>query len=402
MVQENAPAFTEAVSKDVGKPKTKMYFAEIRSWMIDVSYVVSSTCDHRLISLRDWQKPWPCNYPLILSLQPLTGAIAAGCCAVLKPSEIVPHYSALLSELAPKYLDSNAFKIVLGSVSKTTKLLGLQFFYTGNSRISRIIATAAARHLTPLTLELGGKCPVIVDPATDIAIAAKRILWGKAQNWGQVCMASDYVLVPRTHQDTFIAALQESYFQNFPDGSLASDSISRIHSRLMDLFKRTKGEIVLGGISRSKLLWSVKNISANDSLMEGVFWSDFAHYAIDLMRERHHLSVLYAFTENPEEKTQLLNGTFNGRLVFNDTFQQLAVNELPLGGVGESGHGRQILNVDLPKEYVGPHSCTGRPDHHIRAEPFLGIRYAPYTEENVKIMAAPTFLQIPEKIRGDC
>ncbi|KAJ7301168.1 aldehyde dehydrogenase [Mycena albidolilacea] len=380
MVQENAPAFTEGVSKDMGKPKTETYFAEI-----------APIAQHSLVSAEkldeDWQKPWPWNYPLILSLQPLIGAIAAGCCAVLKLSEIAPHYSALLSELAPKYLGSSAFKIVLGSVPGAAELLELQFFYNGNSRIARIIATAAARHLTSLTLKLGDKCPVIVDLATDIAIAAKRILWGKAQN--------------------FLLSI-------FPDGSLASDSISLIvspghHSRLMDLLKRTKGEVVLGGKSQDLKIeiTVVKNVSANDSLMEGL--SIFAELfgpilpivpvdsiqdAIDFVRERHHPLVLYAFTEIPKVKTQLLNGTFSGSLVFNDTFQQLAVNELPLGGVGESGHGRQTLkytfdefsyeraSIDLPKE----------------AEPFLGIRYAPYTQENFKIMAAPAFMQIPEKI----
>ncbi|KAF7371198.1 Aldehyde dehydrogenase [Mycena sanguinolenta] len=431
MVQENAPAFAEAVANDMSKPKLEMYSAEIAA-IVQRSLISTEKLEEwtkpTVIDVPDWQKPWsptiykvakgvvliiaPWNYPMTLSLQPFIGAIAAGCCAVVKPSEIAPNYSALLAELAPKYLDSNAFRIVLGGVPETTKLLELQWdhiCYTGNSRVARIIATAAAKYLTPTTLELGGKCPVILDPATDIAIAAKRTLWGKAQNCGQVCVAPDYVLVPRVHQDAFIAAIKESCSQFFPDGSLASDSISRIvspehHSRLMDLLKRTKGEVVLGGKSQGLRIeiTVVKNVLADDSLMEEEIFGpilpivpvDSIQDAINFVRERPHPLVLYAFTENPQVKTQILNGTLSGSLVFNDTYMQLAVNEIPLGGVGESGHGRQVLkytfdefsyergSIDLPKE----------------TEPFLGMRYAPYTEENFKSIAAPALVQIPEEV----
>ncbi|KAJ6471938.1 aldehyde dehydrogenase [Mycena sanguinolenta] len=447
MVQDNAPAFAEAVAKDMSKPKFEMYFGEIAA-IVQRSLISAENLEEwakpNVVDVPDWQKPWsptihksakgvvliiaPWNFPMTLSLQPFIGAIAAGCCAVVKPSEAAPHYAALLAELIPKYLDFSAFKVILGGVPETTKLLELQWdhiFYTGNSRVGRIVATAAAKHLTPLTLELGGKCPVIVDPATDVAIAAKRTLWGKAQNCGQVCVAPDYVLVPRAHQDAFIAAIKESCSQFFPDGSLASDSISRIvspehHSRLMDLLNRTKGEVVMGGKSQDLKIeiTVVKNVSADDSLMEGYATLHFSlnrpliayreifgpilpivpvdsiQDAINFVRERPHPLVLYAFTENPKVKTQILKETFSGSLVFNDTFQQLAVGEIPLGGVGESGHGKQVLkftfdefsyergSIDLPKE----------------AEPFLGFRYAPYTEENLKIIAAGAFMPIPEKL----
>ncbi|KAG2028262.1 Aldehyde/histidinol dehydrogenase [Suillus americanus] len=125
---------------------------------------------------------------MILTFQPLIGAIAAGCTAVLKPSELVPTFSQLLEEIVPKYLDPNMCRVVNGAVPETSKLLELQWdhiFYTGNGRVARIIATAAAKHLTPLTLELGGKSPVIIDSAYDIDLAAKRILWGKCNNAGQ-------------------------------------------------------------------------------------------------------------------------------------------------------------------------------------------------------------------------
>ncbi|KAJ7229720.1 Aldehyde/histidinol dehydrogenase [Mycena rebaudengoi] len=164
------------------------------------------------------------------------------------------------------YSDQNTYCVILGGVTKVLKLQCARFlmisaiytytyvqcrlaylgtiFYTGNGRIARIVATAAARHLTPLTLELGGKSPVIVDPAYDIALAAKRIPWGKSQNCGQLCVAPDYVLIPRTHRDAFIEALKALYNKFFPEGSLKSSSMSNIinphhHARVMDFLKRT-------------------------------------------------------------------------------------------------------------------------------------------------------------------
>lgn len=163
-------------------------------------------------------RPW--NYPVILAIQPLCSAIAAGCCAVVKPSELSPHFSTLFAELLPKYLDPTAYSVIQGAIPETTKvlelkcdsflwfslyllsvsdhLLGDHICYTGNGRVARIVAAAAAKHLTPLTLELGGKSPVIIDPATDVDLAAKRIMWGKVNNSGQV------MLDPQTIDDRLI------------------------------------------------------------------------------------------------------------------------------------------------------------------------------------------------------
>ncbi|KAJ7849901.1 Aldehyde/histidinol dehydrogenase [Mycena leptocephala] len=191
MVQENREAFADSLIKDLQKPQIETYFSEI-GLVVELA----------LISVKDldnWAKPMavegtvliiaPWNYPLVLTLQPLLGAIAAGCCAVLKPSELAPHFASLLADLLPKYLDPNTYRVVLGAVTETSKLLELRWdhiFYTGNSRIARIISAAAAKQLTRLTLELGGKSPVIIDPPYDIAVAAKRILWARAQNCGQI------------------------------------------------------------------------------------------------------------------------------------------------------------------------------------------------------------------------
>ncbi|KAF8144278.1 aldehyde dehydrogenase [Mycena galopus ATCC 62051] len=426
MLQDNAEAFGEALEKDLGKPKLEVYGFELGG-LIERALLAVERLDNWAkpvsVNAPDWQKPLkptvyktakgtvliisPWNFPIVLSLQPLIGAIAAGCCAVVKPSEIGPHFCTLIAELFPKYLDPNAYRVVLGAVPETTKLLELQFFYTGNARIARIISVAAAKHLTPLTLELGGKSPVIVDPSFDINLAAKRTLWAKSHNCGQICVSPDYVVIPRSHQDAFVAALKEWYPVFFPEGSLQSSSISRIvspehHARLIDLLKRSKGEVVLGGQTEGNMKIEVtvlKDVSADDSFMEGEIFGPFlpivpvdsVEEAIQFVRDRDHPLVLHAFTENPEIKKQILDETMSGSVVFNDLVQQLSFNELPFGGVGQSGYGRLVAqhsfdlfsyeraSIDVPKE----------------AEPFNSMRYPPYNDEKFKILSGGVFAEIP-------
>ncbi|KAK6992384.1 Aldehyde/histidinol dehydrogenase, partial [Favolaschia claudopus] len=269
------------------------------------------------------------------------------------------------------------------------------------------VSVAAAQHLTPLTLELGGKSPVLVDPSFDVTIAAKRILGAKMQNGGQLCVSPDYVIVPRTHQDALISALKQTYAEFYPQGSLVSDSISRIvspdhHSRLMDLLNRSKSEVVVGGRSEGNKkieLTVFKDVQPEDSLMEGELFGPFLPIvpvdsideAINFIRDRDHPLALYAFTDDPKIKQRLIDETLSGAIVFNDVVQQLAFNNLPFGGVGPSGYGRQSSKytfdtfsyersgIDVPKE----------------AEPFLAARYPPYNEEKLKIMGATVHIPIP-------
>lgn len=171
---------------------------------------------------------------------------------VVKPSEVSVCCSKLLAELFPRYLNPSAFRIVLGGVTETTHLLELRWnhiFFTRSSRIGKIIAAAAAKYVTPVTLELGGKSPVYVDTETDVRIAARRILWGKQRNTGQVCVAPDYVLVPKVQQEYLISAFSKAYndFYPYPRGALDSSSgLGKIispahHSHLVRLPSRTKG-----------------------------------------------------------------------------------------------------------------------------------------------------------------
>ncbi|KAJ7263482.1 aldehyde dehydrogenase [Mycena rebaudengoi] len=431
MVQDNDKAFAAAIARDMNKPSVETYFVEIGN-MVSRCLQSAAGLDEWAkpveVEAPDWQKPWrptihkgakgtvliisPWNYPLVLSLHPLLGAIAAGCCAVVKPSEVASHYAELLAELFPKYMDQNAYRVILGGVPETTKVLELQWdhiFYTGNGRIARIVATAAARHLTPLTLELGGKSPVIVDPAYDIALAAKRILWGKSQNCGQLCVAPDYVLIPRAHQDAFIEALKASYNEFFPEGSLKSSSMSNIinphhHARVMDLVKRTKGQVALGGgtMGTEKIEITVlRDVAGNDSTMEEEIFGpilpivpvDTLEDAIEFVRERDHPLAFYVFSQDPKIKKLVLETTMSGAVAFNDTFQQLAVDLLPFGGVGASGYGSQTLKYTF-EEFSYARATIDVPKE---AEPFNAARYAPYNDEKFKVMTAGAFLGIPKR-----
>ncbi|KAJ7174897.1 aldehyde dehydrogenase [Mycena filopes] len=433
MVQDNAEAVAEALAKDLGKPKAEAYIeigTIVEKCLLSVQRL-DEWAKPTAVEAPDWQKAWnptvhkapkgtvliiaPWNFPVILTLGPLFGAIAAGCCAVVKPSEMAPHTADVIANLFPKYLDAGAYRVVLGAAPETTALLELRWdhiFYTGNGRIARIISAAAAKHLTPLTLELGGKSPVIVDPSSfDIDLAAKRILWAKVHNSGQICIAPDYILVPRAHQDALVSAFRRWYAEFFAEGSMRSDSIARIvtpahHSRLVDLLKRSEGRVVMGGeteeATRKIEPTVLVDVLPGDALMEGEIFGpllpilavDSMDEAIDFVRKRDHPLVLYAFTDDPALKERLIAETMSGALVFNDLIQHSGVHDLPFGGVGESGHGSQGLkytfdafsydraSVDIPKE----------------SEVFNGVRYPPYTEEKFKAISAAALLPIPSSV----
>ncbi|KAK7051314.1 Hexadecenal dehydrogenase [Paramarasmius palmivorus] len=423
MLQENHKAFADAIQQDLGRPYLESYMNEVNAIiersLISVKQLPDWAKDEdKSNDVPEWQKDWkprihrtpkgvvliiaPWNYPVILSLQPLIGAIAAGCPAVLKPSEVASHVSDTLAEYIPKYLDTNAYQVVTGGVPETTKLLELKWdhiFYTGNGTIARIIAKAAAQHLTPLTLELGGKSPVIVDPATDLEVAAKRILFGKTSNAGQICVSPDYVLIPTgsdpTARDRFVEALKKAYAECFPDeGPLDSPHYSRIinpahYNRVTSLLERTKGQVVLGGGKDSKNCkiepTVIVDVEEGDALLEGenfgpllpIVTVNSVEEAVERINQRDHPLVLYVFSQDEKFKVYVRENTMSGGIVYNDTFMQLAVNELPFGGVGESGYGRQVLRYTY-ELFSYQRSSVDMP---YAIEPGLAMRYPPYTPE---------------------
>ncbi|KAL1743350.1 Aldehyde/histidinol dehydrogenase [Schizophyllum fasciatum] len=430
LVQDNVQAMQDAIYNDYKKQKLEVALG-------DTTPVIGA-CIRAADKLEEWAKPekpeveewrssWdttiykvpkgvaiiisPWNFPYVLSLGPLVGAIAAGCPVILKPSEHTPSVAALFAELFPKYLDSDAYAVVNGAAAETTALLELKFdhiFYTGSTNVGRIIATAAAKQLTPVTLELGGKSPVFVDVEnTDLELAAKRVLWGRLINAGQVCVSPDYILVPRAHQDAFVAAIQKAYKTFYPNGALDTTStLTSIHptakERVKNLIASTHGEVVAGGQESDGRIEPTiaKNVAVDDALMQGEIFGpimpivpvDNVDEAIKIMKTYATPLVVYVFTESEETKEKFLYGTRSGTLVLNDTFMQLSVHEMPFSGLGDSGFGSFTSKYGF-ETFTHQRSYINVP---LAAETALGHRYPPYTEEGYQFFAAGASLKIPD------
>jgi aldehyde dehydrogenase (NAD+) len=237
LLGENIPAIEKAVGADLGKHPLETYLVEVGSVRSEIALTLKNLTRWtraRRVSVPLWIRPAgariqrrplgtvliiaPWNYPVHLLLVPLVGAIAAGNSVVVKPSELAPETSALMARLFPKYLDPRAVSVVEGAVEETTKLLTFRWdhiFYTGNGTVGRIVMAAAAKHLTPVTLELGGKSPVFVDDTADIDAAAGWLAWGKLLNSGQTCVAPEYVMASASVVPRLVAALRKDVREAF-------------------------------------------------------------------------------------------------------------------------------------------------------------------------------------------
>ncbi|KAI0706421.1 aldehyde dehydrogenase [Earliella scabrosa] len=342
----------------------------------------------------------PFNFPAFLLLSPLVSAIAAGNAAVLKPSEQTPAFSQLLAELLPKYLDPELFHVINGGVPETTKMLELPWDHS-NGRVGRIIATAAAKHLTPVTLEVR-KNPVVIDPRVDVKMAARRILWGRFSNAGQICLSPEYVLVPEHFQDTLVAAFKEAYESFYPEGPENSQSFSRIVTRvhaerIKRLIDTTKGTIVLGGGADVEKRYIaptvVRDVKADDSLLsEEIFGPVLAivpvkdlDESIAFIRAREYPLAVYVFTHDPEFEKKVFRNTKSGAAVTNETVISAGVPGLPVGGIGPSGYGY----------YTGKH-CFEQFSHFRVSlknpgwvdKVAFGFRYPPYKPDYKKYLRA--------------
>jgi aldehyde dehydrogenase (NAD+) len=419
LAQENSEAIIEAVYADLGRPRLEVSLPEIGP-IVSGSLLAAEKLEEwarpEKPEVESWRSSWDTtiykvpkgvvavlgawNYPIIIALAPLIGAIASGSTCVLKPSELSPATAQLLADLFPRYLDPNAYAVVNGAAEETNRILELQWnhiFYTGSTRVGKIVGVAAAKQVTPVTLELGGKSPVYFDTDnTDIELAAKRTLWGKQQCAGQVCVAPDFLLVPRKDQDKVVEAFKKAYasFYPYPKGAIDPASpYGRIvnpiqHHRVATLLRESKGEIALGGgIDGDKRIEPtiVKNVTMDDSLMQEEIFGpilpivpvDNMDEAISLLNKRPVPLVAYVFTDSEKTKEAFIERTRSGTIVLNDTFQHLAVHEIPFGGQGQSGYG----------QYFGRYSFdafTHRRGHvnvPPAAESALALRYPPYTEE---------------------
>jgi aldehyde dehydrogenase (NAD+) len=333
------------------------------------------------------------NYPLALAITPLAGALAAGNCAVVKPSEVAPKTSALMAELLPKYLDTNAVEVIEGGVAETTELLAQRFdhiFYTGSTNVGRIVMAAAAKHLTPVTLELGGKSPCIIDRDTDLVVAARRVAWGKFYTTGQTCIAPDYVLCHAAVHDAFVAQLVTTIHEFWGDDPKSHPDYGRVvnarhHRRLMGLLPGG-GEIATGGQGDEQERYIAPTVLTDvppesKVMSEEIFGPilpvlkvEDIDAAIRFINARPKPLALYLFSASEQTYEAVVSRTSSGGFLQNHTLMHFAVPSLPFGGVGDSGIGA----------YHGRHSFeTFSHRKAVLKKPTamdLSLQYPPYTE----------------------
>ncbi|KAJ3087672.1 hypothetical protein HK100_008300, partial [Physocladia obscura] len=304
------------------------------------------------------------NYPIQLLLGPLACAIAAGNCALLKPSEVATHTEALLLEWVPRIFDKDAIRIVSGSIPQATAILAQKFdhiFYTGNESVGKVILAAAAKHLTPVTLELGGKCPVYVDNhITNIDNVATRIVFGKLANTGQTCIAPDYILVHEKIAAKLVPALKKALMKLYTDNPRAVAHYGRIinknHTeRLVNVLQRQlalkHSRVVAGGEfdvnERYIAPLIVADVKRDDPLMEaeifgpllGIVEVSSVDDAIAIINSKSHPLMLYIHSDNAKIVQKVIGATRSGSVSVNDYFVNMALSDLPFGGVGASGMG---------------------------------------------------------------
>jgi beta-apo-4'-carotenal oxygenase len=247
----------------------------------------------------------PYNFPVQLLLAPFIGAIGAGCTAVVKPSELTPACAMVIKEMIEKRLDNDAFAVVNGGIPETTALMNEKWdkvFFTGSATVGKIIARKAAETLTPVVLELGGKNPAFVTKKANLALAARRLLWGKTLNAGQVCLSQNYILVDKDVVTTFIEHLKQAYREMFPNGAKASPDFARVVNqrhffRLKKMLDDTKGKIVMGGAMDESELFieptAVLVNSVDDSMMqEESFGPIFSIYPVNSLDEALNIANL--------------------------------------------------------------------------------------------------------------
>ncbi|OIW08651.1 hypothetical protein TanjilG_03327 [Lupinus angustifolius] len=306
------------------------------------------------------------NFPFGLSLEPLIGAIAAGNTVVLKPSELSPACSSLLASGISTYLDKEAIKVVQGGALESEKLLQQRWdkiFFTGSARVGRIVMSAAVKHLTPVTLELGGKCPAVVDSLSssfDIAVTVKRIIVGKFGTCaGQACIAIDYVIVENGYSSTLVELMKVWIKKMFGENPKNSNTITRIVNkqhflRLKNLLTdpEVKKSVVYGGSMDEDNLFIEPTILVDPPLDAAIMADEIfgpllpiitvekIEDSIKFIRSRPKPLALYVFTKNQKLQRRMISETSSGSVTFNDAILQYAADSLPFGGVGESGFGK--------------------------------------------------------------
>jgi aldehyde dehydrogenase (NAD+) len=378
MMEDAEQELVDALRADLGRPSMEAYAADIGHTKQELRHYakhVAKWAKPRKVRLpatvapaKGWIVPEPLgvamviapwNYPIQLLVEPLAAAIAAGNCVLAKPSELAPECSAALAQLLPRYVDPDAVVVAEGGVEETTALLAERWdhiFFTGSTTVGRIVAEAAAKHLTPTVLELGGKSPTYVHRSADLDVAARRIAWGKFLNAGQTCIAPDYVLVDREVKDDLVEKLRAQVLEFYGDDPQQSASFGRIVNerhlkRLEGLLHRGAGNVAIGGRIDEADLFVAPTITVEpgpDSavMQEEIFGPILPVLGTDgpsdvkaFVGARPKPLALYVFAEDDEVVDDVVSGTSSGGVCINQTLMHILPADLPFGGVGDSGTG---------------------------------------------------------------
>lgn len=378
----------EALYVDLGKSSFESYTSEIGF----ILYSISHTIKH----LKKWMKPdkkktpmsliftkskvikqpygcvyiiGPYNYPFQLLIEPLVGAIAAGNCAIVSPSELTPHVCEVIKEILKNTFATKYICCVDGGIENNTLLLNSPvdyIFFTGSINVGKIVMQAAAKQLIPVTLELGGKSPVIIEKSANLKIASQRIMWGKLMNCGQTCVAPDYVLVPNELKDEFLCCVKETIKEFYGEEIIKNKDYGRIvndrHTqRLKTIIEKDKNYLYVGGSVDEEqryiepTILSLKNFEAA-SMQEEIFgpilpvigYNDLTQ-ALSYINSHQKPLALYIFSENKKAIASILESTSSGGVSINETISHIINPNLPFGGVGSSGmgnyHGEYSFNT---------------------------------------------------------
>jgi len=416
LLEENDEALIAALHADLGKPRAEGWTTDLGTTATEISYIRKN--------IRKWMKsrkvrvpmvaqpgsgfikpeplgvilvitPW--NYPISLLLNPLAAVFAAGNTAVCKPSELAPACSKLMADLIPQYVDPEAAVVVEGDVEIATELLEQKWdhiFFTGSTNVGRIVMQAAANHLTPVTLELGGKSPTIVDESADLVAAANRITWGKFLNAGQTCIAPDYVFAHENIREELVDKIKEATNEFYGSDPKTSPDYARIVSerhlnRLTGLLD--DGTVVLGGNHDAADRYLEPTIlldpSADSAIMSDEIFGPILpilsftdlQEVIGFVNARPKPLALYIFANSDNVVDEVISQTSSGGVCVNHSLLHYGVSDLGFGGVGDSGIGRYHGKSGFD-QFSNMKSVLKK-----RFKPELSLLYPPYTEKKEKI-----------------
>ncbi|MFD2682543.1 aldehyde dehydrogenase [Bacillus seohaeanensis] len=407
-----------ALEKDLGKHPFESYTTE-------VGFTLNSIT-HTMKRLKKWTKPkkvdtpivlfpskskimyepygtvliiGPFNYPFQLLIEPLIGAIAAGNCAVLKPSELVPTVSAIVTEMIENIFEKSYIRSVQGGIETNSSLINAPFdyiFFTGSVSVGKIVMEAAAKNLVPVTLELGGKSPVIVDKSADIKAAAERIIWGKTVNSGQTCVAPDYVMVDEAVKKELMKEMMQTLQRFFGSPINQSKDFGRIvnerhFTRLKTILEKDKKQVIFGGGTNSNTRFiepTLIEATWNSASMEDEIFGPLLpiityrdlEEAIKSIKKFAKPLALYLFTANKQVEERVLSEISSGGVCINNTLTHLGNPNLPFGGVGNSGMGA----------YHGHHSFTtfSHEKSILKTSTKVNVRmlFPPFNDKNLRLV----------------